>query len=304
MKKPNEDHNEFRTRKSKGPEKSFGILYVVSTPIGNLEDITLRALNVLKAVEIVAAENVPHTRALLRHYDIQGKVVSYNQHNQRVKSKAFIGQLKKGYNIAVVSDAGTPGISDPGAYLISAVSSAQINVIPIPGPSAVITALSISGFPSERFVFMGFLPNKATQRRKVLRELAFDERTLVFFEAPHRITAMLKDMYDILGDRQMVMLREMTKFYEEVERGPIHAIMDHLIPDRVKGEFTLVVSGSEKGKKSEPLDETIQNRIKELLVDRNMRVKEVANLLSSEDGIPYRAAYKECLAKKRQLEGI
>jgi 16S rRNA (cytidine1402-2'-O)-methyltransferase len=304
MKESNAAHIESRTRKSKETEKGFGKLYVVSTPIGNLEDITLRALNVLKEVDIVAAENVSRTRGLLRHYQIHSKVVSYNQHNQRVKSKEFMGQLKNGYNIAIVSDAGTPGISDPGAYLIREVGSAHIDVIPIPGPSAVITAISISGFPSERFVFMGFLPNKAAQRRRVLKEVVFDERTLVFFEAPHRIKAMLKDMYDILGDRQMVMLREMTKLFEEIKRGPIHAIMDHLIPDGVKGEFTLVVSGRGKGEKAAPLDEKTENRIKELLVDKKMRVKEAANLLSREDGLPYREMYKECLAKKRQMEGI
>ena len=279
-----------------------GTLYVVSTPIGNLEDITLRGLRILKAVEMIAAENVTHTRGLCRHYGIKTKLISFNQHNQKVKAPGLIRGLKSGKDIAVVTDAGTPGISDPGTYLISLAIEEGIKACPIPGPSAVITALSVSGMPTEDFLFSGFLPNKTGKRKKILTKLISEPRTLVFFEAPHRLKAMLTDLREILGDRQMVMLREMTKVFEEVEKGRVSTILEQLTPDRIRGEFTLVVAGAREEARAHVLSKRVMSRIEDLLVEKKMGIRDIADLLSGEEGIAYRLIYKECLARKRNLE--
>jgi len=262
-----------------------GTLYVVSTPIGNLEDITLRALKVLKSVDIIAAETVAHTKGLCKHYEIKTGVTAYNQHNRKAKAPRLVSRLKSGQDIALVTDAGTPGISDPGVY------------------SAVITALSISAMPSEQFLFLGFLPNKSGKRKKVLEGVSFEPRTMVFFEAPHRIRATLNDLKEVMGNRQMVMLREITKVFEDVKRGTVNEILAHLTPERTRGEFTLVLEGKEKGKPQVLSDEALK-RIKDLLGEETLSVKDIAERLSNEEGIPYRQIYKECLARKRDLEKV
>jgi len=268
-------HNpETRNPKPEIQGTESGTLYVTSTPIGNLEDITMRALSVLKNVDVIAAENVARTRGLCEHYGIKTRLTSYNQHNQKVKATELIQQLTSGRDVAVVTDAGTPGISDPGAFLISQAANEKIEVVPIPGPSAVIAALSVSGMPTEEFVFCGFLPNKSGKRKKTLKRLISERRTMVFFEAPHRIEAMLTDLKEILDDRQMVMLREMTKVFEEVKRGTVSAILTNLTPDRIKGEFTLVVAGSEE-EEPRALSEEILERIRELLSENKMGVEKV-----------------------------
>jgi 16S rRNA (cytidine1402-2'-O)-methyltransferase len=279
----------------------YGTLYVVSTPIGNLEDITVRALGVVENVDMIAAENVAHTKKLCEHYGIKTRLTSFHQHNQKVKAPDLIERLKAGYDVAIVTDAGTPGISDPGVYLINMAAGENINVTPIPGPSAVNAALSVSGLPMETFVFIGFLPNRPNKRRKALEGLISETRTMVFFEAPHRIKAMLTDLKEILGDRPMVMLREMTKVFEEVKRGSVSVILGHLRSQRTKGEFTLVVGGCEE--EGQALSEKVLNRIEELLVDAKMGVRDISSLLSREEGLAYRQIYKECLAKKRARNG-
>lgn len=279
--------------------QKYGILYVVSTPIGNLEDITLRALKVLKNVGLIAAEKVSHTRGLCRHYGIETRLISYHQHNRKVKAPELIEKLKAGGDIAVVTDAGTPGISDPGVYLINRAVREEIKVVAIPGPSAVITGLSISGLPAEQFVFLGFLPNRSGKRKSELRRLASQSRTMVFFEAPHRIKAMLADLREILGDREVVMLRELTKVFEEVKRGTVSTILRGLASDRIRGEFTLVVAGRADEEKAQALSGRILRRIEGLLVEKKMRVKDIALLVSSEEGLAYRQIYKECLARKK-----
>lgn len=294
--------------KTEAPEsriqnKNPGTLYVVSTPIGNLEDITLRALRVLKSAQTIAAENVAHTRGLCERYGIKTRLTSFNQHNQKAKAPDLIKRLKSGHDVAVVTDAGTPGISDPGVYLINQAAKEQISVTPVPGPSAVIAALSISGLPTEKFVFFGFLPNKHGKRRNQLKKLVSEPLTMVFFEAPHRVKAMLTDLKEMLGDRQMVMLREMTKVFEEVKRGPVSTILEGLTPDRIRGEFTLVVAGKEE-EKTQGLSEEPLNRIDELLAEEKMSLKDIAGLISREQGLPFRQIYKECLAKKRNLDGL
>ncbi|MDY6970891.1 MAG: 16S rRNA (cytidine(1402)-2'-O)-methyltransferase [Thermodesulfobacteriota bacterium] len=302
MEDSNKKGSKVRNPKSEIPVKKYGTLYVVSTPIGNLEDITLRALRVLESVDIMAAENVAHTRGLCKHYGIKTRLASYNQHNQKVKGPELIKRLKSGLDVAVVTDAGTPGISDPGVFLINRAAEDDIVVTPVPGPSAVVAALSVSGLPTEEFVFLGFLPNKSGKRKQALTRLVSNTRTMVFFEAPHRIKAMLTDLKDILGDPQMVMLREMTKVFEEVKRGTASAILDHLTQDRIRGEFTLVVRGAEE--REQVLSEGVLGRIEELLAEKKMSVRDIANLLSGEEGLGYRHIYRECLARKRGLEGF
>jgi 16S rRNA (cytidine1402-2'-O)-methyltransferase len=277
----------------------YGTLYVVSTPIGNLEDITLRALRVLKGVALIAAENVSHTSGLCRHYGIQTKLTSYNQHNRKAKGPKIIGRLQSGEDIAVVTDAGTPGISDPGVYLISLAAKEEITVTPIPGPSAVIAALSVSGLPTDRFIFLGFLSNKPARRRKDLRQLISEPRTLVFFEAPHRVKAMLIDVRDILGDREMVMAREVTKVFEEVKRGPVSDILKRLSPEEPRGEFTIIVKGSREEQPAQDLGRNLQRKIRKLLAEKRGSLKDIAQLVSREEGVAYRQVYRECLALKK-----
>jgi 16S rRNA (cytidine1402-2'-O)-methyltransferase len=277
-----------------------GTLYVVSTPIGNLEDITLRALKVLKFVDIIAAENMAHTRKLCKHYGIKTKLVSYNQHNQNVKTPELIKRLKSGSNSAIVTDAGTPGISDPGAYLINRANREGLIVSPVPGPSAVIAALSVSGMPTEKFVFLGFLPNRSGKRKRYLRELISEKRTMVFFEAPHRVKGSLTDLKEILGDRQMVLIREMTKVFEEIKRGPASVILAGLTRNRPRGEYTLVLEGSKE--ETTALREGISNRIEKLLQEKRLSTKDIADLVARDEGLGFRQIYKECLARKNALE--
>ena len=287
----------INTRKFENP--GCGTLYVVSTPIGNMEDITLRALRVLKGVDLIAAENVRHTQRLFGHYGIKSRLTSYNQHNQKVKAHSLIKGLKSGKDLALVTDAGTPGISDPGAYLTGRAAWEGIKITPIPGPSAVMAALSVSGLPAEGFVFVGFLPNKPGKRKKALKELISETRTMVFFEAPHRLNSMLADVIEILGDRRIVMLREMTKVFEEVKRGPVSAILEHLAEDKIRGEFTLVLPGLDEKNEARELSDAALNRIEELLNEKEMSVRDMARLISGEEGLAYRHVYKECIVRKR-----
>ncbi len=220
-----------------------GTLYIVSTPIGNLEDITLRALRILKEVDLIAAEDTRHTGLLLRHFGIQKPLTSYFEGNELKKREWILSRLKQGDRIALVSDAGTPGISDPGFRLIQMVIENQIPIIPIPGPSAVIAALSVSGLPTDAFLFKGFFPHKSKKRRDLLKQLEETKETLIFYESPHRITETLKDILEILGDREIVLTRELTKIYEEVLRGKVSEIQNQLAERKLKGEITLVISG-------------------------------------------------------------
>ncbi len=282
-----------------------GTLYAVSTPIGNLEDITLRALRILKTVDMIAAENVTHTRGLCGHYGIKTRISSYNQHNRYAKTPDLIKRLKSGLDLALVTDAGTPGISDPGVHLINRALEEEIRVTPIPGASALSAALSVSGLATEQFLFLGFLSNKRSRRKGELRKLIAQPRTMVFFEAPHRVRDMLTDLGEILGDRQMVMLREMTKVFEEVRRGTVSDILRHLTPrSRIKGEFTLVVEGSGEEKDVQPMTQDTLGRIDQLLAEKKMSVKEIASIISSQKGLAYRQVYKECLVRKGLSEEI
>ncbi len=225
-----------------------GALYVVSTPIGNLEDITMRALRILKEVDLIAAEDTRQTQKLLSHYGIHTPLTSYHPYNQEFKAEVLIQRIREGKSVALVADAGTPLISDPGYYLVSRCAEAGIRTVPVPGASAILSALAVAGLPTDAFLFEGFPPRKNAKRRRMLEGLKDLPHTLIFFESPYRIRRLLADCLDVLGDRRMVLARELTKRYEELRRGTISQVLDCLQTREVKGEVTLLVEGA-AGKK-------------------------------------------------------
>ena len=219
-------------------------LYVVSTPIGNLEDITLRALRILGSVGTIAAEDTRHTRKLLNRHNIHATLTSYHDLNKEEKAPVLIQYLKEGRSIALVTDAGTPCISDPGYYLINRCIQDSIPIVPIPGPSAFLAALSISGLPTDSFHFQGFLPRKKIARRNLFKTLEHEKRTLVFYESPHRILQCITDILETMGDRRIVIARELTKVFEETIRGRASRIIGLLEKKKLRGEFTLIIEGN------------------------------------------------------------
>lgn len=266
-----------------------GILYVVATPIGNLEDITLRALRVLKEVDVIAAEDTRHTRHLLDHYGITTQLTSYHEHNERAKTQTLVDRLGRGERIALVSDAGTPAISDPGYRLVLAAVAAGIPVTPIPGPSTVAAVVSASGLPSDRFVFEGFLPSAKQERRNRLALLREEPRTLVFYEAPHRLKECLRDILDILGAREMVLAREVTKLHEEFCHGSVDELLAGLDAGAPRGEIALVVRGfsGDATVSESALKEQIRR-----LKSEGMHVKAIAEVLGERYGYPKKAIYR------------
>lgn len=266
-----------------------GTLYIVATPIGNLEDITLRALRVLKEVDLIAAEDTRHTKKLLSHYGITTPLTSYYDHIEASKAPALLAQLQAGKTIALVSDAGTPGIADPGYRLVKGAVEAGIAVVPIPGPSTLTALLSVGGLPTDRFAFEGFLPAKGGQRRKALSRLKQEERTLVFFESPHRLLDLLADLEEICGDRQIVIGRELTKLFEEVLRGKVSELRSLLHGREIRGEVALLVAGRKAEEEQEerpPLAEEIR-----VLEAEGFSLKEIAQVVSERRGIPKREIY-------------
>lgn len=217
-----------------------GKLYVVATPIGNLEDITLRAIEILKSVDIIAAEDTRHTKILTARYGINTPLTSYFQYNQIKKADSLIYLLKRGKNVALVSDAGTPGISDPGFVVIRKALEEGIAIIAIPGPSAFLTALSISGLPTDKFIFEGFLSNKTARRQKQLAGLKEEKRTVIIYESPHRLLKMLNDILDVIGDINIVCARELTKKFEEIRREKVSEAIKHFSGTRILGEFIII----------------------------------------------------------------
>ncbi|KPK96674.1 MAG: hypothetical protein AMJ95_12795 [Omnitrophica WOR_2 bacterium SM23_72] len=217
------------------------MLYIVATPIGNLKDITLRAIEVLKSVDLIACEDTRHSKILLQHYGIETSTTSYFQRNRFTKGKIILGLLEQGKNVALVSDAGIPGILDPGHHLIDLAIRNNIEITVIPGPSAFISALVLSGKPSHQFIFAGFLPNSSGARRNRLKKLAEAKHTLVFYESCHRVMKTLEDIQDVFGDRPIVLARELTKKFEEVKRGSAREILADLKRQKVRGEFVFVV---------------------------------------------------------------
>ena len=228
-----------------GNQQGQGELYLVATPIGNLQDITVRALETLKMVNIIAAEDTRQTRKLLTHFEIEAKLVSHHEHNKEASLKGIIEWLQEGKKVALVSDAGMPAISDPGYELVREATNLQIPVIPIPGANAALSALIASGLPTEKFVFLGFLPREKKFLKKELERIKGYPETLLFYEAPHRIVKMLTTLKEELGDRQIVLARELTKKYEEFIRGNITEVLDYLeAQEQIRGEFTVIVEGS------------------------------------------------------------
>ena len=272
-----------------------GSLYIVPTPIGNLEDLTFRAVRVLKEVDLIAAEDTRHTQVLLDHYGIRTPVTSYHEHNERSKAHALVEQLRGGTSIALLCDAGTPIVSDPGYRLVIESIRVGVQVIPLPGPSAVIAALSAAGLPTDRFGFEGFLPAKKSERRSTLESLKEDTRTLIFYEAPHRLKETLADMADIFGNREIAIAREISKVHEEFLRGAIREILDRLEQQNVRGEITLVVQGATT--RAPIPEEKVINEIRQL-AENGVRVKEISELVGARHGISKREIYRLALQVK------
>ena len=263
------------------------ILYVVATPIGNLEDISLRAIRVLREVKLIAAEDTRKTRLLLNKFEIKTPMTSYYEHNKLTKLDYILDQLRE-VDVALVSEAGMPGISDPGYELIAAASQKNISVVPIPGASAITTALAVSGLPTDRFTFIGFLPNKAAARRKALEGIANEAGTIIALESPHRFTAALEDILKVLGDRRIAICREMTKIHEEVYRGTISEAIKHFTNPR--GEFTLVIEG--KGNKEKPqMTDTVEKQLHELYL-AGATAKEAVATVAGETGLKRKELYQ------------
>lgn len=277
---------------------STGTLYIIATPIGNLEDITLRAVRILKEADLIAAEDTRHTKKLLDRYGIETPLTSYHDHNKEEKAPVIVARLLEGKSVALVSDAGTPGISDPGYFLINLAVHEGVPVAPIPGATAAIAALSISGLPTDRFVFEGFLPSKHTARLKRLEELSTEDRTLVFYEAPHRVIRAVEDVLSVFGDRNAVLTRELTKIHEEVVRGALSHILARLKQGTTKGEFTLIVHGATEMRRQ--ADISPEEYLKNLMLHRGLTKKEAIAATAEELGLPKKEVYKQSLKIKEK----
>jgi len=277
-----------------------GTLYLVATPLGNLEDITLRALRILREATIIAAEDTRHTRKLLNHFAIATPTISYHEHSGPAGIATVLAALAEG-DVALVSDAGTPAISDPGADLIQAALSAGFLVVPIPGPSAVITALIASGLPASEFTFLGFLPRRSQERRALLLSVSLEPRTLVIYEAPHRLRACLDDLLAVLGDREACLARELTKIHEQWLRGALSTLKArYASQDEPRGEYTLVIAGAPQTSQSQIEDDPealvirARDRLLELLAMGN-GTRDAAAIVARELGLPRRAMYRLAL---------
>lgn len=279
-----------------------GILYICGTPIGNLEDITLRALRILKKVKLIAAEDTRRTKKLLNHYQIDTKATSYHEYNKFKKAPYLVEILKNGQDIALVSDAGMPGISDPGYVLIDLALKSNIKIIPIPGASALITALVVSGLPIDKFVFEGFLPRKIKERKRYFRSIENEERTVIFYETPHRLKRALKDMLEVWGDRKIVIARELTKIFEEIIRGKLSQVLTEISTKEIKGEITLVVQGGIKKKEKDKIDflknEYIMQEYLKKLKNQGYSNKDIIKIAQEKLDISKNLIYKKLLEMK------
>lgn len=272
---------------------NLGKLYIVATPIGNLEDMTLRGIRILKEVDLIAAEDTRHTGKLLKHFEIPTPQVSYHEHNSRLRGQELLSKLKQGINIALVSDAGMPGISDPGADLIALAIAAGVSIIPISGVSASITALVSSGLATDRFVFEGFLPTQGKSRKERLQGLKNEVRTIILYEAPHRLLTTLKDLAKVLGqERKLVLGRELTKIHEEFWRGDFKsAIALYSEQSQPKGEYTLVISGSQVESSLIMSEEEIKAELAQLL-EQGMTRSQACRYLATQTSLSRRQIYQ------------
>jgi 16S rRNA (cytidine1402-2'-O)-methyltransferase len=270
----------------------MGTLYLVATPIGNLEDISARALRILGSVSLIAAEDTRHTGALLAHFNLRTPIVSYFEHNKLAKLDHLLSRLESG-DVALVSDAGTPNLSDPGYELVRAVLAAGHAVVAIPGPSALLAALVASGLPTDAFVYLGFLPRKAGDRQRLLASMAREPRTLVAYEAPHRLLDALKDIQAALGDRPVAVARELTKLHEEIFRGPASGAREHFGQKEILGEITLVIGGAALSAAAEPWDvDQVRAELASLLAAGALKKKDAARLVAEQSGWPAREVYR------------
>lgn len=278
---------------------SPGTLYVVATPIGNRDDITLRALKILKSVDLIAAEDTRKTRRFLEYHGISGSLISYHEHSENERTPQLLARLKAGTSIALVSTAGTPTVSDPGYRLIKGAVSHAVPLVPVPGVSAAAAALSVSGLPTDRFAFVGFLPKKKNRRAKQLEQLAQESQTLIFYESPKRIIIRLREIKDAMGDRQGMIAREMTKRHEEFIRGTLSQIIENLeARSGVKGECTLLVAGGDES--SDAQWDTVKHEIQDMLKSSSEPVSALAQKISQKYGLPKNRVYKEALKLKEQ----
>jgi 16S rRNA (cytidine1402-2'-O)-methyltransferase len=289
------------------PAASYGLnsgpaLYLVGTPIGNLEDITLRALRVLREVDLIACEDTRHTQKLLNHYSIVSRVTSYHEHNEFARAKDLVRQLEQGKRIALVTDAGMPGISDPGFRLISLALEHRIPVVPIPGPSAFLTALTGGGLPADTFRYHGFLPSKRGQRRQILESIKSSEDTEVFYEAPHRLKESVEDIAEVLGaNRQVVIARELTKIHEEFLRGTAGELLNALIArTEIKGEITLLVAKYDDSQQALPKERslTVRARVEAIIAEEALDEKAALKKVAKERGLSKSEAYRELQRSK------
>jgi 16S rRNA (cytidine1402-2'-O)-methyltransferase len=269
-----------------------GTLYLVATPIGNLEDMTHRGARILSEVACIACEDTRQTRKLLNHFGLHKPLLSYHEHNEAARTPELVSRLLAGEDIALVSDAGTPLVSDPGSVLVRHAIEEGVAVVPIPGPSAAIAALSASGLPSEEFLFAGFLPAQASRRRKTLTALQESRATLVFYEAPHRVLASLTDIGEILGERPMAAARELTKLHEEILRGTPTSVREELgSRPSVKGEFTLIIGPSAEPPPANLSEEKLEARVNELVVSGKSRMDAIKAVARS-IGLSKREVYR------------
>jgi len=279
---------------------SPGTLYLVGTPIGNLEDITLRALRVLKEADLIACEDTRRTQQLMNHYGIEKPTVSYHEHNELTRAAELVKRLEEGASIAVVSDAGMPGISDPGYRLVTLAIRHHIPVVPIPGAAAFVAALVASGLPTDSFKFLGFLPAKAGQRRELLESLRDRQRTLVFYEAPHRLVDALADVAEVLGPhRPVVVAREVTKLHEEFVRGTAAEVLEEMKSrPEVRGEITLLVGKAAEGAQPARPRQSVRTRLEEIMREQRLDEKAALKVVARELGVSKSEAYRELQRSK------
>ncbi len=278
-------------------ETKKGVLYIVATPIGNLEDITFRAVRILREADLIAAEDTRHSRKLLSHFGISKPLTSYFDHNKTLKGRYILDQLGLGFSVALITDAGTPCISDPGYQLVRDAVAAGFVVVPVPGPSAAVAALSAAGLPTDSFVFEGFLPNRQGKRRDKIASLKDEQRVLIFYESPNRLLATLADLREVLGERELVVARELTKIYEEFIRGECSSVIDTLSQRTIKGEVVILVAPA-----TADLEKNNSSSIAELLANYlamgNLSLKDAVKQVAVEIGRPRTEVYAEALKLK------
>lgn len=280
-------------------QQQEGTLYIVPTPIGNLEDITLRSLRILKEVDLIAAEDTRHTKRLLNHFAIETPLISYYREKEQERSEELLRRLQDGQNIALVSDAGTPCISDPGAIVVKLLQERGLTVVPLPGPSALTTALSGSGITSTGFLFLGFLPSKKGQRRKLLSSLSASEYPIVLYESPNRITSLLNDALEIFGERQSFWARELTKKFEDLQHGTLSSLLAKSREGRNRGEFVVIIW---PGEQEDVQGQTVEELILWYRDNSDLSLKDVSRRLANDLGVSRSQTYQQALALWKKEE--